>query len=76
MKTESELVDIMLRDGGAIIGSDDCEPAEIAIAKACGRFALRGEYGLVLKPRGWVAAAREGLAMRLAVVAMSSANAQ
>ncbi len=74
MKTESELIDQMLRDGGAIVGSDSCDTLEIAIARACGLFALRGNYGLVLKPTGWVAAAKEGIAMRLAEVAMRGPN--
>ncbi len=70
MKTESELIDQMLRDGGAIVGSDSCNTIEIAIARRCGLFALRGDCGLVLKPKGWVAAAKEGIALRLAEVAM------
>lgn len=74
MKTESELIDQMLRSGGAIVGSDSCDATEIAVARACGLFALRGDCGLVLKPKGWVAAAKEGIAMRLVEVAMRRPN--
>ncbi len=76
MKTLNDLIEEMLTNGGAIITSDSCEPAEIAIARACGRFALHGDYGLVLKPKGWVLAAREGIDARLATAAMSLPNAQ
>lgn len=76
MKTLNDLIEEMLTNGGAIISSDACESAEIAIARACGRFALHGDYGLVLKPKGWVYAAKEGIEARLAASAMSLPNVQ
>lgn len=66
----------MLTTGGAIVGSDACDPTEIAIARACGNFALHGDFGLVLKPKGWVSAAKEGLEYRLINAAMRGPNKQ
>lgn len=70
MKTPTDLIEEMIKTGGAIVSSDACEPLEIAIARACGKFALHGDYGLVLKPKGWVSAAKEGLEYRLIDAAM------
>ena len=76
MKTPTELIEKMLSTGGAIVGSDACDPTEIALARACGNFALHGDFGLVLKPKGWVSAAKEGLEYRLIDAAMRGPNTQ
>lgn len=57
MKTE-QIIEKLLETGGAIISSDSCHPAEIAIARASGNFALHGAFGLVLKPKRWVDGAK------------------
>lgn len=74
MNTPNQLIEKMFKTGGAIVTSDACDPTEIAIARACGNFALHGDYGLVLKPRSWVEAAKEGLNARILDAAMRLPN--
>lgn len=59
MKTTQQLIEEAIYTGGAIITSDSCHSAEIAIARAQGRFAQHGDYGLILKPARWVKAAQD-----------------
>jgi hypothetical protein len=59
MKTTEQLIEEAISTGGAIITSDSCHPAEIAIARAQGRFAQHGDFGLILKPARWVKAAQD-----------------
>lgn len=56
--TADQLIEKLINTGGAIISSDSCHPAEIAIARSCGGFATHGDFGLVLKPARWVKAAQ------------------
>ena len=42
-KTVDELVDDLVRHGGAIVSSGECSEVEIAEANACGRFAVRDD---------------------------------
>lgn len=59
MMTTNQILEKLIETGGALITSDSCHPAEIAIARATDNFALHGDYGLVLKPKRWVTLAQE-----------------
>ena len=50
-----QLIQQLVKHGGAIVSSNDCSPIEIANAQACGRFAVEPETGLgfTRRPKEW-----------------------
>lgn len=51
-----QLIQQLVKHGGAIVSSNDCSPIEIANAQACGRFAVEPETGLgfTRRPKEWL----------------------
>lgn len=71
MMTPEEMIQAVLNEGAAIVGSDSCSVAEIRMARAMGRFCIMPDgCGLVLRSASWVKMADEGLAARLADCAL------
>ena len=55
MKTESELLSKLLKDGGVIVTSDQCSVMEIADARAHGRMYVNTDgIGFVLRLKKWL----------------------
>lgn len=54
--TTQQLIDQLIKDGGAIVSSGDCSEMEIAVAQSVGRFASdENGFGFVRRPPGWLA---------------------
>ena len=66
-----QLLDRLVRDGGAIVSSDSCSVLEIRMAQGYNRFATNEEgMGFVLKSKEWVEMANEGAMARLYAAAL------
>lgn len=73
MMTPDALIQKLLDEGGAIVGSSSCSPAEISMARSMERFSIMPDgCGLVLRSALWVKMADDGLAARLADYALVS----
>lgn len=54
-RNADEALEAIVTERGALISSADCTPAEIAIARSCGRFFVREDgMGFVLRPKEWL----------------------
>lgn len=50
-----ELILQLVKEGGAIVSSNDCHEIEIANARSCGRFAVDEDgLGFVRRPKEWL----------------------
>lgn len=71
--TPELMIQKLLDEGGAIVGSDSCSPVEISMAKSMGRFSIMPDgCGILLRSSLWVKMADDGLAARLADYALVS----
>ena len=73
MMTPESLIQKMLNQGGAIVGSDSCSTTEISMARSLDQFAVMPDgCGLVLRSALWVKMADDGMAARLADYVLTS----
>jgi len=71
--TPESLIQKLLDQGGAIVGSDSCSATEISMARSLDQFAVLPDgCGLVLRSAQWVKMADDGMAARLADYALVS----
>jgi len=54
--TPGQLIDQLIREGGAIVSSAECSDMEIAVAQSVGRFSVdENGFGFVRRPKEWLA---------------------